>query len=315
MILQHNALHSITKYDDLLKYTKALRNFNVTDVYNKKLDAINDFFREEKLDSAVVGLSGGLDSSLVLMLLLHASAKKDSPIKVINGCFMPIYSPGITGQDTARMYVDHLNSQANKYTCYKYSKLDLSPASMAYRQVVGTTTNWHIGQIDSIVRTPALYGMAAKLQTHDFKSIVVGTTNRDEGAYIGFFGKASDGMVDLQPIADLHKSEVKALASLCNVPDEIINRPPMGDVWDAKVDEEMFGATYEILEMFQILLENDQLEVINNIEDKPELIKSCLNIIAQHKKNAHKYYKNNNYLISYGYGKYLDVMQRNIKIA
>lgn len=76
MILQHNALNRITKYDDLIKYIKALRNFNATDVYNKKLDAINDFFREEKLDSAVVGLSGGLDSSLVLMLLLHASVKR-----------------------------------------------------------------------------------------------------------------------------------------------------------------------------------------------------------------------------------------------
>ena len=53
-----------------------------------------------------------------------------------------------------------------------------------------------------------------------------GTTNRDEGAYLGFFGKASDGMVDLQPISDLHKSEVRALATRLGVPAEIVEAAP-----------------------------------------------------------------------------------------
>jgi NAD+ synthase (glutamine-hydrolysing) len=48
-----------------------------------------------------------------------------------------------------------------------------------------------------VIRTPALYGAAALLQTHGYRSVVVGTTNRDEGSYLGFFGKASGGMVDL----------------------------------------------------------------------------------------------------------------------
>ena len=81
-----------------------------------------------------------------------------------------------------------------------------------------------------------------------------GTTNRDEGAYIGFFGKASDGMVDLQPIADIHKSEVYAIAKILNIPEYIINASPKGDVWNNKLDVEMIGAPYDIVEVFILLL-------------------------------------------------------------
>src|SRR5262249_12362719 len=98
---------------------------------------------------------------------------------------------------------------------------------------------WSEGQMLSVTRTPALYGAAALLQADGYRSLVAGTTNRDEGAYLGFFGKASDGMVDLQPISDLHKSEVYALARMLDVPHPVLDAPPTGDVFDGRTDEEM----------------------------------------------------------------------------
>lgn len=284
--------YDIQTIDGLKQMCKDLRGFNLKEVVEKKLKAINDFFKENELDSCVLGLSGGADSTLALLLLLEASNIHGSPIKLVQGCFMPIYSPGITSQDEAEAFVKELNlicQYNNKYHAYKYEKLDLSAASMAYRQVIGTRTNWHIGQIDSIVRTPALYGMAAKLQTHDFNSIVVGTTNRDEGAYIGFYGKQSDGAVDLQPIADLHKSEVYAMLEYFNAPESIIDRTPQGDVHDGRVDEEMFGAPYWFLELYQILIENNATYLISRVQDCPEIEQWVMNIEVQHQKNAHKY--------------------------
>lgn len=283
---------NIQTIQGLKEFCKDLRGFNLHYVATKKIEAINSFFKENNLDSCVLGLSGGADSTLALLLLLEASNVPESPIKLVQGCFMPIYSPGITGQDKAEVYVKELNlvcQYNDKYQAYKYTKLDLSAASMAYRQVIGTRTNWHIGQIDSIVRTPALYGMAAKLQTHDLNSIVVGTTNRDEGAYIGFYGKQSDGAVDLQPIADLHKSEVYALLEYFNAPESIISRPPEGDVHDGKIDEEMFGAPYWFLELYQILIENNATYLISKVTDCPEITQWVMNIEVQHKKNEHKY--------------------------
>lgn len=292
----------------LQSYCKNLRDFNLERVVKAKLKAINYFFAENGLDACVLGLSGGADSTLVLKLLLEASNQPGSPIRVVLGCFMPIYSPGITDQDKAEDFVKELNltcQYGNKYPAYEYQKLDLSAASMAYRQVIGTRTNWHIGQIDSIVRTPALYGMAAKLQTHDFNSIVVGTTNRDEGAYIGFYGKQSDGAVDLQPIADLHKSEVYAMLEYLDAPESIISRTPQGDVHDSRVDEEMFGAPYWFLEMYQILMENKLTHLLSNIDDCQDIDTWVKNIEEQHKKNEHKYKVGTT-------AHYIDVMKRTL---
>src|SRR5690606_27646773 len=127
----------------------------------------------------------------------------------------------------------------------------------SYKEYIWNTpfeqNNWDEGQLASIVRTPCLYYNAAILQSQGFKSIVVGTTNRDEGSYIGFFGKASDAMVDLQPIADIHKSEVYEVAKLLNIPQEIIDAKPRGDVYDGRCDEEMIGAPYWFLEMYLLM--------------------------------------------------------------
>jgi len=304
----YKKLYKIKSIYDLNKACKKLRNFDLATVTESKINLINQFFEENNLDSCVLGLSGGADSTLVLKLLLEASIRPYSPIKIVYGCFMPIYSPGITGQDEAEDFVKELNLTCyynNKYHTYKYQKIDLSEVSMAYRQVIGTRTNWHIGQIDSIIRTPALYGMAAKLQTHDFKSIVVGTTNRDEGAYIGFYGKQSDGAVDLQPIADLHKSEVYAMLEYLDAPESIICRTPQGDVHDSKVDEEMFGAPYWFLEMYQVLIENKLTHLLSNIDDCQDIDTWVKNIEEQHKKNEHKYKVGTT-------AHYIDVMKRTL---
>jgi hypothetical protein len=107
--------------------------------------------------------------------------------------------------------------------------------------------------------------------------VVVGTTNRDEGAYLGFFGKASDAMVDLQPISDLHKSEVRALARHLGVPDDLVDAVPSGDVHDGRVDEEMIGATY------------DDVELALRMRELELPARGPAAIERKHVENAHKY--------------------------
>ncbi len=300
----------ITKIDELKKFTKELRNFNAEYVLNNKIEAINKFFKDNNLDSVVVGLSGGLDSSLVYKLLLQASSKFGSPIKQVYGIFMPINSNGITGQDTAEKFVDQLLTTCIHYKTHKYSKIDLTNVSNEYRKSLNISNNWVQGQIDSIVRTPVMYGIAAQMQSEGFKSIVAGTTNRDEGAYIGFYGKSSDFANDLQPIMDLHKSEVEKLAELLYVPYSIILRPATGDVYDGSLDETTIGSPYWFLELYQILMENDCRYLVNNITDCSEILTWCLNIELLHNKNLHKYENGK----PMGFAKYVDVMKRTLEI-
>jgi SNF2 family DNA or RNA helicase len=75
------------------------------------------------------------------------------------------------------------------------------------------TSNWASGQLVSNIRAPAIYFANALNFKNENNAVVCGTINRDEGAYVGYFGKVSDSVVDLQLIFDIHKSEVNNLAT------------------------------------------------------------------------------------------------------
>ena len=180
-----------------LQKLRSLRNFNVDFYLQEKIKMINQFFSENELDSAVVGLSGGVDSAVTILLLKKASEQENSPIKKLIGVIAPISGIGTSGQRNAviraKLLVDTHNLDFNCVDLYS-----------AYNEIVYQTkidqnyTNdaWSEGQMASVLRTPVFYYQAAILQSQGFRSLVVGTTNRDEGSYIGFFGKASDAFTN-----------------------------------------------------------------------------------------------------------------------
>lgn len=300
----------IRTLDGVVQLCKELRGFQPMTTLTAKIRSINKFFSDENLDTAVIGLSGGIDSTLVYYMLLRAASFTDSPIKKVCGLFLPIDANGVTGQDAAERCYDLIVERTQCMPCAHLDKIDLTKAAQAYYDAIEPGDDWVCGQIASIVRTPALYGVAAAFQKQGYKSLVVGTTNRDEGSYIGFFGKGSDGAVDLNIISDLHKSEVYDLASLLNVPVDIIGREPKGDVWDAKTDEEMMGCPYFFLEAYQILLEMGLTHLVSSIEDCPDAVRWAENIERMHEKNKHKYAADGSML---GFARHLDVLRRNIR--
>jgi NAD+ synthase (glutamine-hydrolysing) len=271
--------------------TKNNRNFDVDYYIEEKAKAINKFFRDNGLDSCVLGISGGIDSAVTLGLLHEASKRSDSPIKQIMPISIPIKDvDGISDQHDSAYYAELVFEDFG----YTYYEVNLRSAykSIIYNSCdVHEKQSWAYGQMGSVLRTPVLYYHAAILQTAGYKSIVIGTTNRDEGAYIGFFGKASDAMVDLQPIGDIHKSEVYAVAKKLKISQDIIDRRPQGDVWDSKVDEEMIGAPYWFLEMYQLAMEqhNTHLFLKLELDEKLQAYRWIEAIEAIHKTNAHKY--------------------------
>lgn len=264
---------------------RAKRGFDVEKYIREKTDAINKFFREEGLDSVVFGISGGVDSAVVYALFKKAT-EQDSPIKKIVPLFVPIQCEGTTGQLEGFLrafnYIPELKTA------------DATKAAESLNCSAQWPTNeWNVGQMASVLRTPVFYFHAAILQSMGYKSIVAGTTNRDEGGYIGYYGKASDMMCDLQPIADIHKSEVYQVARYLGVSEEIINSDPKGDVWDGRTDKEMIGATYDEIEFFTLASEycdpTLEFEFKNLLKEDTELLGAWDNIIKLHNINAHKY--------------------------
>jgi NAD+ synthase len=87
------------------------------------------------------------------------------------------------------------------------------------------------------------------------KGIVVGTGNKSE-AMIGYFTKYGDGGVDLFPLIDLYKFEVRAVAAAIGVPQSVIDRPPSAGLWQGQTDESEIGLTYEQLDQALAAIES-----------------------------------------------------------
>lgn len=298
--------------EEMLEASRLNRGFDVNEYISRKINLINSFFRDENLDSAVIGISGGIDSAVVYSLLVHAAMYPDSPIKKVLGLVMPINTVGATNQVQAKnraieflqgIIHEHIKNPSELgygENAFDYITVDLTEVATKYVSATKLkSTPFDEGQLVSVVRTPCLYHHAAILQSQGYKSIVVGTTNKSEGGYIGFYGKASDGMVDLQFISDLYKSEVYKVAEhLKCIPESIMNVKPMGDVYDGRVDEEMIGCPYWFLELFMMLREKFDYDIIQtnqyildyvNSNEYEIAYKYLQNIAEIRAKNAHKY--------------------------
>lgn len=212
----------------ILAKIREKRNFDAKEYIEQKSSLLNEYMSKYRLTACVVAISGGIDSGVVLGIIKRAYEKENSPIKKIMPMLLPIMkSTGVTNQNEA--------TNRGKELC---KKLDIKPYIIDLSEVNSEIRNclepiigikgedWAIGQLGPYSRTPILYYTTSLLNQVGLGSIICGTTNKDEGAYLGYVGKASDGMVDVQIISDIHKSEVYEVAKELEIPKSIIEAVP-----------------------------------------------------------------------------------------
>lgn len=280
----------------LIEKLRADKNFNAIDYIEQKAKLLNTYMKKCGLSACVVAISGGIDSAIVLGIIKQASIKEDSPIKKIVPLLLPILkSTGVTNQKDA--------TNRGKELCeglgLKPYIVDLTAINTQIRNdlepVIGIIgEDWAIGQLGPYSRTPILYYTTSLLNQAGYGAIVCGTTNKDEGTYLGYIGKASDGMVDVQLISDIHKSEVYKVANELKIPESIIKVAPSGDMYDSRIDEEVFGTSYDFVELYLNYLnlsDKEQSEVLNSFskEAKEQFEFYAGNLEHLHKYNLHKY--------------------------
>jgi NAD+ synthase (glutamine-hydrolysing) len=272
------------------------KQFNAKEYVEKKAELLNEYMNKFNLKACVVGISGGVDSAVVLGIINYASKKENSPIKKILPLLLPITkSTGVTNQYSA--------TERGKGLCealgVKGYVVDLSTVDNEIRKCLEDEIkiegqDWAIGQLGPYSRTPVLYYTTSLLCQEGLNAIVCGTTNRDEGAYLGYVGKASDGMVDVQIISDIHKSEVYKVAEFLNIPEVIMKATPSGDMYDYRTDETVFGASYDFVELYLNYLnykEAEKEKLIASLDDesKEQFLFYTNNLENLHKYNRHKY--------------------------
>jgi NAD+ synthase len=195
----------------------------------------------------VVGLSGGIDSAVVARL-----AQLATPGEVV-GVLLPCHSDPQDERDAAAV-AKHFSMQT--------MRVDLGPAFDALTASIkpaleSLPSSIHrekphddpraripLANIKPRLRMTTLYYVANSLNY-----LVGGTGNRSE-ASIGYYTKYGDGGVDVLPIVNLVKSEVRALARDLNVPEAIINRTPTAGLWLGQTDESEMGFSYDELEHY-----------------------------------------------------------------
>jgi NAD+ synthase len=203
---------------------------------NKIQEWIINYATENNLQVLVVGVSGGIDSAVVSTLC----AKTGIPTIVVG---MPINS----NLENTRLSDLQIALLSRTYSNVEGYNVDLSSAFSSFKShKVFDRFNSELGfaNTKSRLRMITLYQIAASVG-----GIVVGTGNKVEDFGVGFYTKYGDGGVDISPIADLYKSEVRELGRLLNVPQEIIDAEPTDGLWDDnRVDETQIGVSYDHLE-------------------------------------------------------------------
>ena len=276
---------------ELLKEIRNRRNFKPKEYIEQKSNLLNEYMNKYGLKACVIAISGGIDSAVVLGIVKKASEQTNSPIKKIMQMLLPILkSTGVTNQNEA--------TNRGKELC---EKLDLKPYIIDLTSVNNEIRkslepvieikgeDWAIGQLGPYSRTPVLYYTTSLLNQEGFGAIICGTTNKDEGAYVGYVGKASDGMVDVQVISDIHKSEVYQVARELGIPKSIIKATPSGDMYDSRTDETVFGASYDFVELYLNYLNMEDSEKEKLISSLDENSKEQFDFYAKNLENLHKY--------------------------
>ena len=198
------------------------------------------YANDNNVKSFVVGVSGGIDSAVSSTL----AAKTGLPVYAVG---MPLNQK--IEQET--LSDAHLFWLESLYPNVKKLKADLSES---YAKLMSDLTKEFTleytgnplakANTKSRLRMVTLYHVAANVG-----GIVVGTGNKVEDYGVGFYTKYGDGGVDIAPIADLYKTEVRELGREIGVMPEIINAIPTDGLWeDGRNDEDQIGASYEQLE-------------------------------------------------------------------
>lgn len=221
---------------------------------------IKSYARSAKISTLVVGISGGIDSSVVSALCAETGLNTI----VVQ---MPIrQNKKLDNRST--MQAEWLQERYKNVT---HINVDLTTVFTAFEKKLSpvvdynddTYATWQLASANSRarLRMMTLYQIA---QCNG--GIVVGTGNRVEDFGVGFFTKYGDGGVDISPIGDCLKTQVWDMGREFGLPQEIIDAPPTDGLWsDDRTDEDQLGMTYPELERAMANADHERLDVYNTL--------------------------------------------------
>ena len=225
---------------------------------------------EANADGLVVGLSGGIDSTLAAFLACEAVGKEN-----VFGIVMP---------STTTPTEDKLHGTTiAQLLGIKYKEIAIDSILNEFLSVTQLEEDkLAIGNLKARIRMSIIYFYA-----NSKNYLVSGTGNRSE-ILIGYFTKHGDGACDIEPIGDLFKTDVYQLAKFMEIPQEIIDKPPRAGLWNNQTDEDEIGMTYELLDKILYRFIEKGIDA-DSIADELDIeIDDVNDIINRVNRNKHK---------------------------
>ena len=241
---------------------------------DQTIQFLQQTFQDTGKKTAVVAVSGGIDSALSLTLITQALGAQN-----IISVMLPYGSKDLSDGEAILEFnqIPHNSRQV----------IDIKPTVDAAAQAAGVelSDRVRLGNLMARARMMMIYDLAKK-----HNALVCGTENKSE-KYLGYFTRFGDEASDIEPIVGLYKTQVRQLAKFLNLPTQIQTKPPTADLWEGQTDEEELGFSYEVAE--QVLTQLiDEGKTAANIKDvDPELVEKVIQRVEQMKFKQQVPYK------------------------
>jgi NH(3)-dependent NAD(+) synthetase len=198
------------------------------DVFSKIEDFLIGYVRESGAKGFVVGVSGGVDSAVVAVLC----KKTDLPTYAL---IMPTTGSNPRNIDDALRFCSDFKID--------YEIINIQPVLDGFKSAVSDISGLREANLTARIRMSLLYDRSAKLN-----SLVVGTSNKSE-RMLGYGTIYGDTACALNPIGDLFKTEIFALANFLGISENIVHKAPSADFWEGQSDEADLGYSYEKIDV------------------------------------------------------------------
>ena len=236
----------------------------------RAIDSLTDFIKstvnESGYSRVVLGISGGVDSSLSAFLSVRALGADNVLLMR-----MPYKTSSPESLEHAKLVIDQLAVPS--------LTIDITEAVDAVLENFPDASPVRRGNVMARIRMINIYDQSAA-----FPGLVVGTGNKTE-SLLGYSTLHGDGAFDFNPLADLYKVQIRQLAGELGVPQAIIDKAPSADLWAGQTDEEELGYAYDEMDRLLYALVEEQLSPEACLEKgfSEDFVESIINRVKRYR--------------------------------
>jgi NAD+ synthase len=232
---------------------------------------IEDVVDDAGAEGAVIGLSGGIDSTTVAYLAVEALGPGN-----VHGLVMPSVANTEENMSDAEWVAEELGIE--------YDVVEIQPIAEAFFDAVPEAADDRMAAGNVYVRTRAVLNYF--VANHENK-VVLGTGNRAE-AMTGYYTKYGDQAVDCNPIGNLYKQQVRQLAAHLGAPANLVTKTPSAEMWSGQTDEDEMGLDYDTLDAILALHVDGPLSTAATVRALDVDEEHVERVVDLHERSAHK---------------------------